>query len=170
MTQHSMRYWAAPRCRRSSPKPRHASTPERAGWRISTRPSPSTADTNAPPRLAGAPTMTRYPFEYVVVRVVPRVERGESINAGVVVYCQELNYLGARTHLDADRLRALDPTADLDALETALRALTDTCASAGHRPGCGGGDRATLPPAHRTTQHGRPARPGAHGPDDRPRR
>jgi len=89
--------------------------------------------------------MTRYPFEYVVVRVVPRVERGESINAGVVVYCQELNYLGARTHLDADRLRALDPTADLDAIETALRALPDTCASGGHRP-------------------------GAHGPDDRPRR
>jgi len=78
--------------------------------------------------------MTRYPFEYVVVRVVPRVERGESINAGVVVYCQELNYLGARTHLDADRLRALDPTADLDAIETALRALTDTCASAGTGP------------------------------------
>ena len=76
----------------------------------------------------------RSPFEYAIVRVVPRVERGESINAGVVVYCQELNYLGARTHLDADRLRALDPTADLDAIETALRALTDTCASAGTGP------------------------------------
>ncbi len=69
----------------------------------------------------------RHPFEYAVVRVVPRVERGEFINAGVIVYCRVLDFLGARAHLDADRLRALDPAADVEAVSTALRALTDTC-------------------------------------------
>ncbi|MDQ3793813.1 MAG: DUF3037 domain-containing protein, partial [Actinomycetota bacterium] len=49
------------------------------------------------------------PFEYAVLKVVPRVERGECINAGVVLYCQADRFLGARVHLDADRLTALDP-------------------------------------------------------------
>lgn len=71
------------------------------------------------------------PFEYAVVRVVPRVERGESINAGVLVYCPALEFLGARTHLDADRLRALDPAADLAAIGAALDALSATCAGDG---------------------------------------
>ena len=56
----------------------------------------------------------RIPFEYAVLRVVPRVERGESINAGVIVYSQAGDYLGARVHLDVERLRALDPNADVD--------------------------------------------------------
>ncbi|WP_369131573.1 DUF3037 domain-containing protein, partial [Modestobacter roseus] len=42
-----------------------------------------------------------------MLRVVPRVERGECLNAGVLVYCRQLDYLGARLHLDVDRLRAL---------------------------------------------------------------
>ena len=49
---------------------------------------------------------TLHPFEYVVLRVVPRVDRGESINAGVVLYCQALDYLGCRVHLDRNRLAA----------------------------------------------------------------
>lgn len=81
--------------------------------------------------------MTRHPFEYAVVRVVPRVERGEFVNAGVIVYCRALSYLGARAHLDADRLRALDPRADVTAVGAALRALTDTCASQGLGPAAG---------------------------------
>ena len=51
-------------------------------------------------------------FEYALLRVVPRVERGEFINAGVVLYCQDARYLDARVHLNTERLRALDP--DLD--------------------------------------------------------
>jgi hypothetical protein len=70
----------------------------------------------------------RVPFEYAIVRVVPRVERGESINAGVIVYCRERDFLGARALLDADRLRALDPGADVEAITAALHSLTETCA------------------------------------------
>jgi hypothetical protein len=68
-------------------------------------------------------------FEYAVLRVVPRVERGESLNAGVLVYCRQRDYLGSRVHLDADRLRALDPTADPDAIRRALQAAADVCAA-----------------------------------------
>jgi hypothetical protein len=52
------------------------------------------------------------PFSYAVYRVVPRVERGERMNVGVVVFCRPLRYLAARTALDAARLAAL--WADLD--------------------------------------------------------
>jgi hypothetical protein len=69
-------------------------------------------------------------FEYAVLRVVPRVERGESLNAGVLVYCRQRDYLGSRVHLDADRLRALDPTADAAAITAALQASADVCAAA----------------------------------------
>ncbi|CAA9458131.1 MAG: hypothetical protein AVDCRST_MAG25-415 [uncultured Rubrobacteraceae bacterium] len=51
-------------------------------------------------------------FEYAVLRVVPRVERGEFFNAGVVLHCGSKGFLGARIHLDAARLAALDPAAD----------------------------------------------------------
>jgi hypothetical protein len=64
-------------------------------------------------------------FEYALLRVVPRVDRGESINAGLLLWCKQLGYLGARVHLDRDRLFALDPTADADAVEQALRAACD---------------------------------------------
>jgi hypothetical protein len=69
----------------------------------------------------------RQVFEYAVVRVVPRVERGESINAGLLLYCRPLDYLGSRMHLDHERLRALDPDADVDAIERALESLTRVC-------------------------------------------
>ena len=71
--------------------------------------------------------MTRETFEYAVLRVVPRVERGESLNAGVLVYCRQRDYLGSRVHLDADRLRALDPAADPGAVEHALRTAAGVC-------------------------------------------
>ena len=54
----------------------------------------------------------RSPFEYALVRVVPRVERGERFNAGVIVFSRPRRYLGARTHLDEDVLRALAPGCD----------------------------------------------------------
>ncbi|MBP2476526.1 hypothetical protein JOF53_005398 [Crossiella equi] len=72
----------------------------------------------------------RHPFEYAVLRVVPRVERGESINAGVLVYCQKLRFLGSRVHLDADRLRALDPNADPVAISSVLHSVAGTCSEA----------------------------------------
>jgi hypothetical protein len=72
----------------------------------------------------------RETFEYAVLRVVPRVERGECLNAGVLVYCRQLDYLGARVHLDVDRLRALEPSGDAAAISAALQAAADVCAAA----------------------------------------
>jgi hypothetical protein len=69
----------------------------------------------------------RHVFEYALLRVVPRVERGESMNAGVVVYCRGLDYLGAKVHLDADRLRALDPGADPVAVRRVLESAASAC-------------------------------------------
>lgn len=75
--------------------------------------------------------MKRHVFEYAALQVVPRVERGERMNAGVLVYCKSLNYLGARVHLDVERLRALDPSADPAAVLRGLEAAADTCAGKG---------------------------------------
>ncbi|MFI9650319.1 DUF3037 domain-containing protein [Streptomyces sp. NPDC052040] len=70
----------------------------------------------------------RHVFEYAVVRVVPRVERGECINAGVLVYCRAKSFVAARTHLDEARLLALDPAADLAGVRAALGAVESVCA------------------------------------------
>ncbi|MGX1094846.1 hypothetical protein RKD47_005527 [Streptomyces albogriseolus] len=67
-------------------------------------------------------------YEYALLHVVPRVERGERINAGVLVYCRSLSYVGARTHLDETRLLALDPAADVPGVRAALRAVEGVCA------------------------------------------
>ncbi|WP_329245467.1 DUF3037 domain-containing protein [Streptomyces sp. NBC_01478] len=67
-------------------------------------------------------------FEYALLRVVPRVERGEQINAGVLVYCRAQSYVGARTHLDEARLLALDPDADVAGIRAALGAVEGVCA------------------------------------------
>ena len=69
----------------------------------------------------------RHAFEYAVLRVVPRIERGEVINAGVLLYCRPLSYLGSRVHLDVERLRALDPAADVEAIRRGLHAAARTC-------------------------------------------
>jgi hypothetical protein len=80
-------------------------------------------------------------FEYAVLRVVPRVERGECINAGVVLYCQGRSFLAARVHLDEARLRALDPAADVTGVRAALRAAERVCLG-GPDAGPAGGDDA----------------------------
>jgi Protein of unknown function (DUF3037) len=67
------------------------------------------------------------PFEYALIRVVPRVERGEAINAGVILYSQRHGYLGCQIQLDTDRLRALDPEADVAAVTAALTAIDADC-------------------------------------------
>lgn len=67
-------------------------------------------------------------FEYALVRVVPRIERGEMINAGVLVYCRAQGYVGARVHLDEARLRCLDPEVDVAGVRAALHGYTGVCA------------------------------------------
>lgn len=62
----------------------------------------------------------RSTFDYAIVRVVPRVERGELINVGAIVYCKTRDFLAAAIEADRRRLLALDPTADVDAIADAL--------------------------------------------------
>jgi Protein of unknown function (DUF3037) len=83
----------------------------------------------------------RFPYEYAVIQAVPRVERGELINVGVVLYCQRLDFLAARTHLHEERLLALDPGADLDGIRAALRSWEATCQGAGAAHGMKPGER-----------------------------
>ena len=67
-------------------------------------------------------------YDYAVVRVVPRVERGEFVNVGVILSCARAGFLRAAIELDAERLRALDPQVDLVAVQTALESLQRICA------------------------------------------
>jgi hypothetical protein len=67
-------------------------------------------------------------YDYAVVRVVPRVERGEFVNAGVIVSCAASGFLCARIELDEGRLQALDPGVDLAGLRAALAAIPVICA------------------------------------------
>ncbi|WP_129136869.1 DUF3037 domain-containing protein [Luteimonas sp. YGD11-2] len=66
-------------------------------------------------------------YDYAVVRVVPRVERGEFINAGLVMSCERRGWLQARIELDHGRLRALWPDVDVEAVEHALSAIPRIC-------------------------------------------
>ncbi|MCB9099745.1 MAG: DUF3037 domain-containing protein [Anaerolineales bacterium] len=59
-------------------------------------------------------------FDYAIVRVVPYVERGEFLNAGVILFCRTRRYLGARIELNRHRLAALAPHFDIDQAETHL--------------------------------------------------
>ncbi len=71
--------------------------------------------------------MRRAGFQYVVLRCVPRVDREEFVNVGVVLYCQQADFLEARCHVDRDRLTALSADVDVDAVRSALRAIESVC-------------------------------------------
>jgi hypothetical protein len=73
----------------------------------------------------------RIPYEYAIIQAVPRVERGELINVGVLLYCQRRDFLAARTHLHEERLSALDPEADLAGIRSALTSWELTCDGGG---------------------------------------
>lgn len=70
----------------------------------------------------------RCTYDYAVIRVVPRVERGESVNVGVIVSCPARGLLDARIELDGARVRALDASADLDAIAKHLATIPLICA------------------------------------------
>ena len=67
-------------------------------------------------------------YDYAVIRVVPRVDRGEQMNVGVVLSCVDSDFLDLRIALDEVRLRALDPAVDLQAVEAGLATLNAVCA------------------------------------------
>ena len=62
-------------------------------------------------------------YDYAIVRVVPRVERGEFVNAGVILFCSEMAFLDACIALDEVKLRALDPNVDIDSVKEHLAAI-----------------------------------------------
>ena len=65
----------------------------------------------------------RNAFQYAIVRVVPRVERGEGLNAGIVLFCRPKRFLGARMALDERRLAALAPDLDPATVRPHLEAI-----------------------------------------------
>jgi hypothetical protein len=69
------------------------------------------------------PEQPRSQFQYAIIRVVPRVERGECLNAGVVMLCRPRRFLAAKVGLDEARLRALAPDADLATVLPHLAAI-----------------------------------------------
>ena len=70
-------------------------------------------------------------YDYAIIRLVPRVEREEFINVGVIVSCPALEYLSARIELDEGRLRALAPDIDLDTVRENLASIPAICAGSG---------------------------------------
>ncbi len=70
----------------------------------------------------------RQPYDWALLRVVPRVERGEFVNAGAVVYCQQLDFLGCTVALDEGRLLALDAGVDLAGVRAHLASAHALCA------------------------------------------
>ena len=81
-------------------------------------PAPTAPEPAAPARVS---------FDYAVLRVVPRVEREEFINVGVVLYCLQRRFLEARVELDVARLKALCPDVDVEAVERHLEAFRKVC-------------------------------------------
>ena len=85
-------------------------------------------------------TPTRLAYQYVVLRCVPRPDREEFVNVGVVLHCQAVDFLDVAWRADRDRLRALDPLLDLDQVCAALAFVEGVCAgdgrggAAGRRP------------------------------------
>ena len=86
----------------------------------------------------------REDFQYAIFRVVPRVERGEALNVGVVLFSRRLSFLAARTELDETALAALAPHCDAAEVRPHLEALERIAAG-----DPGGGPIATLEPSER---------------------
>ncbi len=87
---------------------------------------------------------TELAYDYAIVRVVPRVERGEQVNVGVILSCVDGEFLEARIEVDQARLRALDPALDLEAIQAGLDAIMTVCAG-----GPAAGPIGALPPRGR---------------------
>ncbi len=67
-------------------------------------------------------------YDYAIIRVVPRVEREEFVNAGVIVSCPTRNFLGARIEMDERKLLTLDESIDLESLAAHLNVIPVICA------------------------------------------
>lgn len=104
-------------------------------------------NTDAPepvPSTSTMPFQSTVPFQYTVLRAVPRVDRGEYVNIGVVLYCHHTAHAASRlaiaVHLDDARLGALDPQLDLDVVHAALDGIRAVCEGSA-QPGWTTGER-----------------------------
>ena len=84
--------------------------------------------------------MNPMPFEYAVLRVVPRVDRGEFVNGAVLLYCQQAAFLGMTVRTDLSPIGALWPQADLEAIVDALAAAREVAHGAASAGGAGQAD------------------------------
>jgi len=84
------------------------------------------------------------PYQYIALRYVPRVDREEFVNVGVIVFCHASDYLCSAWHLDPTRIRALDAQVDVDRLRAALEFVDAVCAGAPN-----GGSAARVPISQR---------------------
>jgi hypothetical protein len=87
---------------------------------------------------------TEYTYDYAIVRIVPRVERGERINVGVILSCVDETFLDCRLELDLERLRLLDPELDVDSIRASLATIPLVC-----KGGAEAGAIGDLPPRGR---------------------
>jgi hypothetical protein len=83
-------------------------------------------------------------FQYVILRLVPDLPRGERINVGVILYCRRRDFLAARVDLDPARLAAIAPGLDPETVRPHLRAICDVASGAGAAGALG-----ALPPSER---------------------
>ena len=83
-------------------------------------------------------------YDYAIIRVVPRVERGELVNVGVILSCPAVDFLDARVEVDEERLRALDETLDIENIRAHLATIPAICAG-----GSGAGPIGELPQRNR---------------------
>jgi hypothetical protein len=90
------------------------------------------------------PESARRPFSYLILRVMPSLERGECLNVGVVLFCRQLGFLSARVGLDHARLTALDPELHVPEIADHLDAIVRVADGAPHS-----GPIAALPPSER---------------------
>jgi len=97
------------------------------------------------------PATTHEPYQYVVLRCVPRVDREEFVNVAVALYCQASAYLRLAYCVNAERLRALDPSVEPGEVTNALDGLDDICCGSGQASGTTLGDRFGLVAAPRST-------------------
>lgn len=69
----------------------------------------------------------KFRYDYAVIRVVPKVDREEFINAGIILSCPDVSFLEARIQLDESRLLALDPSVDLELVRKHLATIPTIC-------------------------------------------
>jgi hypothetical protein len=87
---------------------------------------------------------TEFTYDYAIVRVVPRVERGEQVNVGIILSCVDGDFLQSRIELDRARLLALDPSLDLESVQAVLATIPAVCAG-----GPDAGPIGAMPPRER---------------------